>query len=221
MDEILRVPYNIPGSPNWQWINIFTRLSQERIIFLNQPVTLGVANSLVSALLYLDSEDKTKPIYIYINSYGDPVATGATNESGGMMSVSAGLAIYDTMQHIKSEIVTICLGQAVGMAAMLLSAGAKGKRGSLPNSMIALMHPLAGGRGQASDIQVTATEMLEKRSLMIEILAKNTGQTPAKIAKDMDRMFYMTPQEAKDYGLIDHLLVSTKDNPVQPALSAI
>jgi ATP-dependent Clp protease, protease subunit len=221
MDEILRVPYNIPGSPNWQWINIFTRLSQERIIFLNQPVTLGLANSLVSALLYLDSEDQTKPIYIYINSYGDPVAAGAANESGGMMSVSAGLAIYDTMQHIKSEIVTICLGQAIGMAAMLLSSGSKGKRGSLPNSMIALMHPLAGGRGQASDIQVTATEMIEKRSLVIEILAKNTGQTPERIAKDMDRMFYMTPQEAKDYGLIDHLLVSTKDAAVQPTLAAI
>jgi ATP-dependent Clp protease, protease subunit len=211
MDEILRVPYNIPGSPNWQWINIYTRMSQERIIFLNQPVTLGLANSLVSALLYLDSEDQTKPIYLYINSYGDPVAAGVTNESGGMMTVSAGLAIYDTMQHIKSEIVTICLGQAIGMAAMLLSSGSKGKRGSLPNSMIALSHSLAGGRGQASDIQVTATEMLDKRSLVLEILAKNTGQSVEKIAKDMDRLFYMTPQEAKDYGLIDHLLVSTKD----------
>jgi ATP-dependent Clp protease, protease subunit len=218
MDEILRVPYNLPGSPNWQWINIFTRLSQERIIFLNQPITFGLANSIVSALLYLESEDQTKPIYLYINSYGDPVAAGVTNESGGMMSVSAGLAIYDTMQHIKSEIVTICLGQAIGMAALLLSAGTKGKRGSLPNSMIALIHSLAGGRGQASDIQVTAEEMLEKRSLVIEILAKNTGQTPEKVAKDMDRMFYMTPQEAKDYGLIDHLLVSTKDAVSLPAV---
>jgi ATP-dependent Clp protease protease subunit len=96
MDEILRVPYNIPGSPYWQWINIFTRLSQERIIFLNQPLTTGLANSIISALLYLDSQDQSKPIYVYINSYGDPVAAGMSNESVGLMSITAGLAIYDT-----------------------------------------------------------------------------------------------------------------------------
>lgn len=210
MDEILRVPYNVPGSPYWQWINIYTRLSQERIIFLNQPLTMGLANSLISALLYLESEDQSKPIYIYINSYGDPVATGMAHESAGMMSVTAGLAIYDTMQHVKSEIITICLGQAIGMAALLLSSGTKGKRGSLPHSMIALTHPLTGAQGQASDIQVNATEVLAKRGLVLDILAKNTGQSVEKIAKDMDRTFYMTPQQAQEYGLIDRVLQSSK-----------
>ncbi|MGQ9872739.1 ATP-dependent Clp protease proteolytic subunit [Leptodesmis sp.] len=211
VDEIMRVPYNIPGSPYWQWINIYTRLSQERIIFLNQPLSHGLANSLISALLYLDSEDQTKPIYIYINSYGDPVAMGMTHESAGMMSVNAGLSLYDTMQHVKSEIITICLGQAIGMSAVLLSAGTKGKRGSLPHAMIALNHPLVGTQGQATDIQINAQEVLAKRHLVHEILSQTTGQSVEKIAKDIDRTFYMTPQEAKDYGLIDHVLTSSKE----------
>ena len=210
MSDILRVPYNVPGSPYWQWINIYTRMSQERIIFLNQPLTMGLANSLISALLYLDSEDQSKPIYIYINSYGDPVATGMADPTAGMMSTTAGLAVYDTMQHVKSEIVTICLGQAIGMAAVLLSSGTKGKRGCLPHAMIALTHPLMGTQGQASDIQVNATEVLAKRSLVVDILAKNTGQTTQKIAKDMDRTFYLTPQQAQEYGLIDRVLQSPK-----------
>ena len=210
MSDILRVPYNVPGSPYWQWINIYTRMSQERIIFLNQPLTMGLANSLISALLYLDSEDQSKPIYIYINCYGDPVATGMADPTAGMMSTTAGLAIYDTMQHVKSEIVTICLGQAIGMAAVLLSSGTKGKRGCLPHAMIALTHPLMGTQGQASDIQVNAVEVLAKRSLVIDILAKNTGQSAAKITKDMDRTFYLTPQQAREYGLIDRVLQSPK-----------
>ncbi len=211
VDEIMRVPYNIPGSPYWQWINIYTRLSQERIIFLNQPLSHGLANSLISALLFLDSEDQTKPIYIYINSYGDPVAMGMTNESAGMMSVNAGLSLYDTMQHVKSEIITICLGQAIGMSAVLLASGTKGKRGSLPHAMIALNHPLVGTQGQATDIQINAQEVLAKRHLVHEILSRTTGQSVEKITKDMDRTFYMTPQEAKDYGLIDHILTSPKE----------
>lgn len=218
MDEIMRVPYSIPGSPNSQWVSIYTRLSQERIIFLNQPVTAGLANSLISALLYLDSEDQTKPIYIYVNSYGDPIAAGMTNESAGLMSVAAGLAIYDTMQHVKSEIVTICLGQAIGMSAVLLSSGTKGKRGSLPHSMIALNHTLSGTQGQASDIQINAQEVISKRALILEILAKNTGQAIEKLAKDMDRIFYLSPEQAKDYGLIDIVLKSPKSLPVATAV---
>lgn len=210
MTDIMRVPYNIPGSPQWQWINIYTRLSQERIIFLNQPITTGLANSLVSSLLYLDSEEQNKPIYIYINSYGDPVAAGMTGSETGLMSVAAGLAIYDTMQHVKSEIVTICLGQAIGMSAVLLSSGTKGKRASLPHSMIALNHTLSGTRGQASDIQVNAKEVVAKRQLILEILAANTGQAVDKLSKDMDRVFYMTPQQAQEYGLIDRVLTSSK-----------
>jgi ATP-dependent Clp protease protease subunit len=218
MDEILRVPYNVPGSTYWQWISIYTRMSQERIIFLNQPMTMGLANSVISGLLYLDSEDQTKPIYLYINSYGDPVAAGMTNESVGMMSITAGLAIYDTMQCIKSEIITICLGQAVGVAAVLLSCGAKGKRASLPHSSIALNHPYTGTQGQATDIQINAEEVLSKRRIMLEVLSQNTGQSVEKIAKDMQRIFYMTPVEAKEYGLIDRVLESSKET-LQPVAS--
>ncbi len=212
VDEILRVPYNIPGSPNWQWINIYTRLSQERIIFLNQPLSMGIANSLISAMLYLES-DEQKPIYLYINSLGDPVEAGMANESAGMMSVTAGLAIYDTMQHIKSEIITICLGQAVGMATFLLAAGTKGKRACLPHASIALQHSRNLTRGQATDIQINAQEVITKRTLVLEMLAQTTGQSVEKIAKDMDRVFYMTPEEAKDYGIVDLVLASPKELP--------
>lgn len=217
VDEPLRVPYQIPGGRSWQWINIYTRLSQERIIFLNQPLTLGLANSLVSALLYLDSEDQTKPIYLYINSYGDPVAMGMANETAGMMSIMAGMAIYDTMQYVRSELITICLGQAVGMSALLLSCGTKGKRASLPHASIALNNPYSGTQGQATDIQVTAEEVIAKRALIVNILAQNTGQTTDKIKADMERTFYMTPEEAKAYGLIDLVLTSRKE---APALAA-
>jgi ATP-dependent Clp protease, protease subunit len=210
VDEILRVPYNLRGSQNWQWINIYTRLSQERIIFLNQPLSTGLANSLISSLLYLDSEDPGKPISLYINSVGDPVDAGQANETAGMMSIAAGLAVYDTMQHIKSEIVTICLGQAIGMAALILSSGTKGKRASLPHSMIALSQFRSAMRGQATDIQVTADEVLAKKALILGILAKNTGQSLERLAKDTDRMFYMTPLEAKEYGLIDIVVTNTK-----------
>lgn len=210
VDEILRVPYNLRGSQNWQWINIYTRLSQERIIFLNQPLSTGLANSLISSLLYLDSEDPGKPISLYINSVGDPVDAGQANETAGMMSITAGLAVYDTMQHIKSEIVTICLGQAIGMAALILSAGTKGKRASLPHSMIALSQFRSAMRGQATDIQVTADEVLAKKALILGILAKNTGQPVERLVKDTDRMFYMTPLEAKEYGLINIVVTNSK-----------
>lgn len=202
----IRVPYNVPGSRSWAWVNIFTRMSQERILFLNQPLTDGIANSLISALLYLDSEDSSKPIFLYINSLGDPVLGGMTSDAAGMMSVMAGLAVYDTMQHIKSEVLTICMGQAIGMAAVLLSCGAKGKRACLPNSNLALVHPYSGTRGQATDIEINADEVLNKQALVLDILHQTTGQTKEKIAKDMERMFYLTPQEAKDYGLIDRVI---------------
>ncbi|WP_413162154.1 ATP-dependent Clp protease proteolytic subunit [Capilliphycus salinus ALCB114379] len=211
VDEVLRVPYNLPGSRQWQWVSIYTRMSQERIIFLNQPVSMGLANSLVSALLYLDSEDQNKPIYLYINSLGDPVLAGMTDESIGTMSMMAGLAIYDTMRHVKSEIITICLGQAIGVAAMLLSCGTKGKRACLPHSMIALTHTLSGTRGQATDIQINAKEVLAKQRLMIDIISENTGQPVERISKDMNRTFYMTPEQAKEYGLIDQIMASRKD----------
>ncbi|MDJ0707986.1 MAG: ATP-dependent Clp protease proteolytic subunit [Leptolyngbyaceae cyanobacterium MO_188.B28] len=209
VDQILRVPYNIPGSRAWQWVSIYTRLSEERIIFLNQPLSDGLANAIISALLYLDSKDQTKPILLYINSLGDPVLAGSASEMSGMASVTAGLAIYDTIQHVKSEVLTICLGQAVGMAALLLSAGTKGKRISLPNATIVLTHPRSAKQGQATDIQVNATEVLEKQALILDILANNTGQSVEKLAKDTQRTFYLTPQEAQEYGLIDRVLSSS------------
>jgi ATP-dependent Clp protease, protease subunit len=217
VDRTLRVPYNLPGSSQWQWVNIYTRLSQERILFLNQPITDGLANSLVASMLYLDSDDQSKPICLYINSLGDPVAAGMANPSMGSMSMSAGMAIYDTMQHIKSEIVTVCLGQAIGMAALLLSAGTKGKRTSLPHSMIALSYARSGMQGQASDIQINAKEVSSKKTLVLDILAQNTGQLADKIRADSDRMFYMNPYEAKDYGLIDRVLSSPRDALMAPA----
>lgn len=208
VDEILRVPYNLPGSQSWQWINIYTRLSQERIIFLNQPISMGLANSIISALLYLDSEDQGKPINLYVNSMGDPVTAGMADASMGLSGITACLAILDTMQHIKSEITTICLGQAIGIATLLLSSGSPGKRFSLPHAMISLVQPRAATRGQATDIQINAGEVISKRQLMLEMLSRNTGQSVEKLTQDMDRTFYMTPQEAQAYGLIDRVLAS-------------
>lgn len=210
VDSELRVPYNIPASNSWQWVTIGQRMAQERILFLNQPLTTSLANSLISTILYLESEDQSKPIYLYINSLGDPVLAGSIDEASGMMSIKACLAIYDTMQYIKSEIVTICFGQAVGMAALILSSGAKGKRVSLPHANIALTQFRVGTQGQATDIQVNAEEVLKKRAVILDIFSQNTGQSTQKIAKDSERIFYMTPQEAKEYGLIDRVLESTK-----------
>jgi len=206
VDGILRVPYQVPGSQNWQWINIYTRLSQERIIFLNQPVSMGLANSVISALLYLDSEDQGKPINLYINSMGDPVTAGMADAFSGMAGVTATLAILDTMQHIKSEITTICMGQCFGVATVLLSAGTPGKRVSLPHSMITLTQPKVATQGQATDIQINAGEVIAKRQLLMEVLSRNTGQSLEKLTQDMDRTFYLTPQEAMEYGIIDRVL---------------
>jgi ATP-dependent Clp protease, protease subunit len=187
------VPYRLPGSTYERWIDIYTRLNQERIIFLGQEVTDSLANSIIAAMLYLDSDDPTKPIYIYINSPGG--------------SVTAGMAIYDTMQHIKSEVVTICVGLAASMGAFLLSAGSKGKRLALPNARIMIHQPLGGtGRRQASDIEIEAKEILRIRDSLNSILAERCGQPVEKIEKDTDRDYFMSAQEAKEYGLIDSVI---------------
>jgi ATP-dependent Clp protease, protease subunit len=187
------VPYRLPGSTYERWIDIYTRLNQERIIFLGQEVTDSLANSIIAAMLYLDSEDQTKPIYMYINSPGG--------------SVTAGMAIYDTMQHIKSEVVTICVGLAASMGAFLLASGSKGKRLALPNARIMIHQPLGGtGRRQASDIEIEAREILRIRDSLNSILAQETGQTIEKIQKDTDRDYFMSAEEAKNYGLIDNVI---------------
>jgi ATP-dependent Clp protease, protease subunit len=187
------VPYRLPGSTYERWIDIYTRLNQERIIFLGQEVTDSLANSIIAAMLYLDSDDQTKPIYIYINSPGG--------------SVTAGMAIYDTMQHIKSEVVTICVGLAASMGAFLLAAGSKGKRLALPNARIMIHQPLGGtGRRQASDIEIEAREILRIRDSLNSILAERCGQPLEKIERDTDRDYFMSAQEAKEYGLIDSVI---------------
>ncbi|MDJ0631676.1 MAG: ATP-dependent Clp protease proteolytic subunit [Xenococcaceae cyanobacterium MO_188.B29] len=191
---IPQVPYRFPGGQYEQWISIYNRLSLERILFLGQEVTDGLANALVAQLLYLDSDDPSKPIYMYINSPGG--------------SVTAGLAIYDTMQHIKSEVVTICVGLAASMGAFLLAGGTKGKRLALPHSRIMIHQPLGGtqGRSQATDIEIEAREILRMRDQLNQMLAHHTGQPLEKIEKDTDRDYFMSAEEAKEYGLIDKVI---------------
>lgn len=189
-----RVPYQLPGQPYSDWINIYDRLYRERIIFLGRGVNDGLANQIIAVMLYLDSEDNSKPIYLYINSPGG--------------SVTAGMAIYDTMQHIKSDVVTICVGLAASMGAFLLSAGTKGKRLALPHSRIMIHQPLGGiqGRRQATDIEIEANEILRIRNQLNSIMADHTGQPIEKIEKDTDRDFFMSAEEAKEYGLIDKVI---------------
>ncbi|NJM72997.1 MAG: ATP-dependent Clp protease proteolytic subunit [Scytonema sp. RU_4_4] len=189
---IPRVPFRFPGDPYTQWINIYERLALERIIFLSGEVSDGMANAIIARLLYMDSEDPSKDISIYINSPGG--------------SVTAGLAIYDTMQHIKANVVTICVGMAASMGSFLLAAGTKGKRLALPNTRILIHQPLGGAQGQATDIEIEAREILRMRQQLNEMLAARTGQPLEKIQKDTDRDFWMSAQEAKEYGLIDRVI---------------
>ena len=187
------VPYRLPGSQMERWVDIYTRLGVERILFLGSEVNDGIANSLVAQMLYLDSEDSSKPIYLYINSPGG--------------SVTAGLAIFDTIQYVKSEVVTICVGLAASMGAFLLAAGTKGKRVALPHSRIMIHQPLGGtSRRQASDIEIEAREILRMKDMLNHSLADMSGQTFEKIEKDTDRDYFLSAQEAKDYGLIDRVI---------------
>ncbi|MEM9213384.1 MAG: ATP-dependent Clp protease proteolytic subunit [Cyanobacteria bacterium P01_F01_bin.150] len=187
------VPFRLPGSQYEQWINIYERLFRERIIFLAEEVDDAIANAIVAYMLYLDSEDPGKPIYLYINSPGG--------------SVTAGMAMYDTMQHIKSEVVTICVGLAASMGAFLLTAGTKGKRLALPHARIMIHQPLGGvGRGQATDIEIEANQILRVRQELNELMAEHTGQTVEQIEKDTDRDNFMSAQEAMEYGLIDRVI---------------
>jgi ATP-dependent Clp protease protease subunit len=188
-----KVPYRLPGSQYEQWISIYSRLAVERILFLGSEVNDGMANALVAQMLYLDSDDNSKPIYLYINSPGG--------------SVTAGLAIYDTMQYVKAEVVTICVGLAASMGAFLLAAGTKGKRLALPHSRIMIHQPLGGtSQRQASDIEIEAREILRIKDMLNKSMADMTGQPLEKIAKDTDRDYFLSADEAKDYGLIDRVI---------------
>ncbi len=172
--------------------DIFSRLLRERIIFLGTPIDDMVANLVVAQLLLLDSENPEKDIMLYINSPGG--------------YVTAGFAIYDTMQHIRSDVSTICLGQAASMGAFLLSSGTKGKRLALPHSRVLIHQPLGGAQGQATDIEIQANEILRIKKSLNSILASNTGQPLKKIEKDTDRDYIMTPEEALEYGMIDKII---------------
>ena len=172
--------------------DIWSRLLKDRIIFLGGPIDDIVANLIIAQLLFLESEDPDKDVQMYINSPGG--------------SVTAGLAIYDTMQYIKPDVATICIGSAASMGALLLSSGAKGKRYSLPYSRIMVHQPWGGAQGQATDVEIHAREILRLRELLNEILAGNSGQTLAKIQQDTERDFFMSSAQAKEYGIIDSIM---------------
>jgi ATP-dependent Clp protease protease subunit len=172
--------------------DIYSRLLKDRIVFLGTEIDDAVANSVIAQLLYLESEDPAKDIKLYINSPGG--------------SVSAGLAIYDTMQYIKPNVMTICVGLAASMASVLLTAGEKGKRFVLPNSKVMIHQVMGGVQGQASDIKIQAEEILKVKKTLNNILSKHTGQNLEKIEKDSDRDYYMTAEEAKKYGLVDKII---------------
>lgn len=175
--------------------DIYSRLLKDRIIFIGSPIDDTVANLVVAQLLFLDAEDPEKDIHMYINSPGG--------------SVTAGMAIYDTMQFVKADVSTICVGLAASMGAVLLAAGKKGKRYALPNSEVMIHQPLGGARGQATDIKIHTDWILRTKDQLNKILAERTGQPVEKIARDTDRDFFMGAQEAKEYGLIDEVITRT------------
>ena len=172
--------------------DIYSRLLRERIVFLGQEINADLANLIVAQLLFLDAEDPEKDIYVYINSPGG--------------SVSAGMGIYDTLRHIRPDVSTICVGLAASMGAFLLSAGTKGKRMSLPHSRIMIHQPLGGAQGQATDIEIQAKEILYHKQRLNEMLAEHTGQPIERIHEDTERDFFMSAEEARDYGLVDQVI---------------
>lgn len=172
--------------------DIYSRLLKERIIFLGEPIDDAVANTLIAQLLFLDAENSKEDIKIYINSPGG--------------SVTSAMALYDTMQHVKAEVATICLGQAASAAAVLLASGAKGKRFSLPNARVLIHQVMGGAEGQQRDVEIQAKEMLRIKNQINQILAKHTGQPIKKIETDSDRDYFMTADEAKKYGIIDKII---------------
>ncbi len=177
--------------------DIYSRLLKDRIIFLGSAMNDEIANLLIAQLLFLESEDPDKDINFYINS------------PGGL--VTAGMAVYDTMQYIKPDITTVCIGQAASMGALLLTAGTKGKRYSLPNSRILIHQPMGGFQGQASDIEIQAKEILRMKDTLNKILVKHTGRSLDQIQNDTDRDYFMSSLEAREYGLIDHVIANRED----------
>ncbi len=192
------IPYVIEKTGNGEhWSDIFSRLLKDRIIFIDGEISDATADIVVAQILYLESENPEKEISIYINSPGG--------------SVTAGLAIYDTMQYVRCPIQTICMGQAASMGAVLLAGGSKGKRFALPSSRIMIHQPWGGAEGQAVDISIQAKEIGRLKKLTIQFFAENTGNSYEKIAKDMERDFFMSAEEAKEYGIIDQIMPRRKN----------
>ncbi|MDB4474382.1 ATP-dependent Clp protease proteolytic subunit [Opitutaceae bacterium] len=192
------VPYVIENTGRGERsMDIYSRLLKDRIIFIGTPIDDGVANSVIAQLLFLQMEDPKKDIHLYINSPGG-VVTG-------------GMAIYDTMNFLKCDIVTYCIGMAASMATVLLAAGTQGKRFALPNSRVMIHQPSGGAGGQTADISIAAKEILRWRQTLNETIAKHTGKTAEEVGKDSDRDYYLSAPEAKDYGLVDHVVASTDD----------
>ncbi len=183
--------------------DIFSRLLKDYIIFIGVPIDDRVANIVIAQLLFLEAQDAERDIYIYINSPGGHIA--------------AGLAIYDTIQYIRSDVHTICMGQAASMAAVLLAAGKKGKRSALPHARIMIHQPMGGSQGQASDIEIYAKEIVRMRAELTDILATHTGQSKKKILSDSDRNFFMSAEEALKYGIIDEVITRKHEPPASPA----
>jgi len=178
-------------------MDVYSRLLKDRIIFLGTPIDDMVANLVIAQMLYLQMEEPKKDIHLYINS------------PGGI--VTGGMAIYDTMNFLQCDVVTYCIGMAASMSTVLLAAGTKGKRFALPNSRVMIHQPSGGAGGQATDIAIAAKEILRWRRTINEIISKHTGKTPAQVEKDSDRDYYMSATEAKDYGIVDHVVASTRE----------
>ena len=184
------------GRTERSW-DVYSRLLKDRIVFIGTPINDGVANAVIAQLLFLQMEDSKKDVHIYINSPGG--------------SLTAGMAIYDTMNFLSCDVVTYCVGQAASMATILLAAGTKGKRFALPNSSVMIHQPYGGASGQSSDITIVANEILRWRKKINEILSKNTGKSVEQIEKDSDRDFYMTAAEAMDYGIVDRVIENKRE----------
>ncbi len=192
------IPYVIENTGRGERsMDIYSRLLKDRIIFIGTPIDDGVANSVIAQLLFLQMEDSKKDIHLYVNS------------PGGI--VTGGMAIYDTMNFLQCDIVTYCIGMAASMSTVLLAAGTKGKRFALPNSRVMIHQPSGGAGGQTSDIAIAAREILRWKKTLNQTLARHTGKTAEQIEKDSDRDYYMTAEEAKTYGLVDHVVASTRD----------
>jgi len=187
-----KVAYRAPGSMQADWVDLYNRLYRERIIFLGQQIDDDIANQIIGVMLYLDSEDQNKPMYMYINSPGG--------------SVTAGFAMFDTLRHVKSEVSTINVGIAASMGSFLLVGGAKGKRLALPHSRTMIHQPMGGARGQASDIKVEAEQILSIREKVVDYYAMLSGQPREKVALDLDRDNFFSAQQAQEYGLIDRVI---------------